>query len=109
MTKLYSAQANVRDFGEPYSRSDLKTNLSLDANVAPFIVNANKAKSSVLASYTWDGTTGINSRVAKYYSDAVNSVLRGGDTKTALTTVSQGVAQVLADYGIQVPQAATPL
>lgn len=106
LTKLYSAQANVRDFGEPYSRVDLTTNLSLDNNVAPFIVNANKAKSSVLASYTWDGATGINSRVAKYYSDAVNSVLRGGDTKTALTTVSQGVAQVLADYGIQVPQAA---
>lgn len=108
LTKLYTAESSVREFGEPYSRVDLQTTLSGNANVGPFIANADKARTTLLSSFTWDGATGINSRISKYYADAINGVLRGGDTKTALATVSQGIGQVLGDYGYTVPQTPAP-
>jgi len=100
LVKLYTAQTKQREFGEPYSRLDLKDTLTADPNLGPFIQDAQTAKSSYLASFTWDGSTGINSRVSKYYEDAVNSVLRGGDAASALETVDQGMQQVLGDYGL---------
>lgn len=99
LTKMYAAAAKIRGFGEPYSRIEMAPLLVSDPNVAPFINAAPTAKSWYLASFTRDGDTGINSRIGKYYADAVNNVMRGGDPNGALTTVAQGVGQVLGSYG----------
>lgn len=98
LAKLYAAETKIRGFGEPYSRVDMGQLLTNDPNVAPFINAASTAKTWYLASFTNDGETGINSRINKYYLDAVNSVLRGSDAKTALDTVKKGVEQVLGSY-----------
>ena len=95
MTKLYTAQSKIRTFGQPYSRVDMAGLLTSDPNVSPFISGAPTAKSSFLASLTGDGETGINSKISKYYLDAINSVLKGTDIKTTLETVSKGMSQVL--------------
>lgn len=95
MTKLYTAQSKIRTFGQPYSRVDMAGLLTSDPNVGPFISGASTAKSSYLASFTGDGETGINSKVSKYYLDAINSVLKGTDIKTALETVSKGMSQLI--------------
>jgi multiple sugar transport system substrate-binding protein len=95
LAKLYAAEANLRGFGEPYSRKDMASLLTADPNVGVFISGAPTAKSWHLSSFTSDGETGINSRIGKYYLDAVNSVIRGTDAKSALTTVASGVNQVL--------------
>ncbi len=95
MTKLYTAQSKIRTFGQPYSRVDMSGLLTSDPNVGPFISGAPTAKSSFLASFTGDGETGINSKVSKYYLDAINSVLKGTDIKTALETVSKGMSQLI--------------
>jgi len=56
-----------------------------------------------LASLTWDGQSGINSRIGTYFGDAVNAVARSGEAKSALSTANLGVAQVLSEYGLVPP------
>ncbi len=100
LTKMYTAQTKIRQFGEPYPRVDMKNLITGDQVVGPFITKAEKSKSWYLASFTWDGDNGINSRISKYYADAVNSVGRGGNATNALRTVSDGMSQVLQLGGI---------
>lgn len=99
LAKLYAAEAKLRVFGEPYSRTDMAGLLTTDSNAGPFISAAPTARSWYLASFTNDGETGINSRIGKYYQDAINSMLRGADAAPSLETVAKGVAQVLGSYG----------
>lgn len=99
LSKLYTAQTKIRVFGEPYSRTDMASLLTSDPNVGSFISAAPTARSSYLASFTGDGETGINSKIGKYYTDAINAVNRGGDIRGVLDTVSKGITQVLGGYG----------
>ncbi len=101
LTKIYTAQAKIRPFGEPYPRVDMATMLTIDPNVGPFVAGAATAKSSYLDSATGDGETGINSRFSQYYGDAVNMAGRGNQAKQALDTVAAGVKQVLESYGVK--------
>lgn len=100
LSKLYLAESQIRPFGEPYPRQDQAASLLSDPNVGPVIAAAPTAQSAYLVSATWDGDTGLNSKISKYYSDAINSSLRNGDAKSALDTVAQGVSQILTQYGI---------
>ena len=58
------------------------------------------AQSWYLASRTFDGATGLNSQISKYFEDAINTVNKGGEAKKAMETVSSGVNEVLKQYGI---------
>ncbi len=100
LTKMYSAESKIREFGEPYSRVDMANMVTGDPVVGIVVSQAPTSQSWYLDGFTFDGETGINSRVGKYYQDAVNAVLGGGGTSEALETVSAGVSQVLAQYGI---------
>lgn len=100
LQKLYQNQSKVRRFGEPYPRADMASLLASDPFVGAFVEQGPKAQSWYLVSRTFDGETGINSRISKYFEDAVNTVVRGQSAKTALETAAQGVTQVLVDYGL---------
>lgn len=97
--KLYNEERKIRDFGEPYSRVDLGTTLKDDPLVGPFINMAPSAKSWYLASFTNDGDTGINSKINKYFENAINSVVKNEkEPKDALVTLSKGINQILSAY-----------
>lgn len=100
LTKLYAAEAKLRNFGEPYPRAKMATLLSADPAMGAFVLSAPTAQSWYLASYTSDGETGINSRIGKYYQDAISSMVRGTNARSVLDTVAKGVTQVLGSYGI---------
>lgn len=100
LTKLYANQSKIREFGEPYSRRDLASTLSNESIAGVVISTAPSAKSWYLASVTNDGETGINSKIGKYYTDAINAVNSGMDIKQALETVATGVSQVLGSYAV---------
>lgn len=102
LTKLYEAETKIRGFGEPYSRVDMAGMLSSDPNAGVVIRSAPNAQSWYLVSFTNDGDTGINSRVGKYYLDAINQTRGGGDYAGVLNTVKAGLNQVLPDYGIPI-------
>jgi multiple sugar transport system substrate-binding protein len=107
LQKLYAEESKVRLFGEPYPRTDMAELLSSDPYVGSFIRQAPYAQSWYLDSRTFDGATGINSQISKYFEDAVNGVIKGStDSKTAMDTVANGVLQVLSQYGLA--QAPTP-
>lgn len=98
LQRLYQTQAGTRLFGEPYSRVDMADLLKGDKYVGAYITQAPAARSWYLCSRTFDN--GINDKIIKYFEDAVNSVNKGGGSKEALETAAQGVAQVLASYGL---------
>lgn len=101
LSKLYSAQSKIREFGEPYPRVDMASLVTADPVVSVVVSQAQNAKSWFLAGFTFDGETGINSKIGKYYQDAVNAVLGSETPEKAMETVTAGVEQVLAQYGIR--------
>lgn len=100
LEKFYSNAANLRGFGEAYPRLEMKDLLTSHPFLGPIITEAPDAESWYLASRTFDGPTGINSQIGKYFEDAVNAVNSGTSADKALAPVAQGVAQVLSQYGL---------
>lgn len=100
LEKLYTEESKTRAFGEPYSRVDMASLLTSDPIVAAYINQAPNAQSWYLASRTFDGPTGINSQIDKYFEDAVNAVNSGTPATKALEPVAPGVTQVLQQYGL---------
>ncbi len=102
LEKLYNLSSKTRMFGEPYPRQDMDIMLFDHPILGSIIKGAKTADTWYLQSKTWDGPTGINSQINKYFEDAVNAVNSGKEAKVALEPVSQGVIQVLSQYGIKV-------
>ncbi|MBI2334363.1 extracellular solute-binding protein [Candidatus Daviesbacteria bacterium] len=100
---FYQEAAKIRLFGEPYSRVDLQKELINDPMAGAYVAQGPYYKSWYLSSKTMDG--GINDEIIKYFEDAVNSTLSGGDPLSALQTVQSGVKQVLDKYTKPVPAA----
>ena len=98
MTKMYNLASQSRLFGEPYSRQDLAGSLQADPYVDAFLSQAMAAQSWPLASRTFDN--GLNDKLIKYYQDAINSYLKNDPEKNIIETLSQGVTQVLSQYGV---------
>ncbi len=94
---LYSEEAKTRSFGELYSRVDLADKLKDNPYVYPFIQQAKTAVSSFFVDGTYDN--GLNSQMNTYLGNAVNSIFNDVSPETAVDTLSQGVSQVLKQYG----------
>lgn len=98
MQKMYTAQEQTRPFGEIYPRKDLAQKLERNAQLSPFIKQADSAKTWYLASFTYGG--GINEQMTKYYGDALNNLTNGGNEEEIINTLNSGVQQVLQRYGL---------
>lgn len=106
VTKLFATEAKSRLFGEPYALISLGSSLASDPYLGAYISAAPSAKSFPLASRTYDD--GLNDKLIKYLTDAVNSVSQGNAPTQALSTMSQGFAQVLSSYGLSAGASASP-
>ena len=100
LEKMYQTASQTRAFGEPYPRVDMGQLLADHPVVGSIVNQAPDAQSWYLASRTFDGPTGINSLIGKYYEDAINAINAGERADKALETVVSGVAQVLSQYGL---------
>ena len=100
LEKMYQNASKVRAFGEPYPLVDMAELLSNHPVVGSVINQAPGAQSWYLTSRTFDGPTGINSQIIKYYEDAINAINSGIKAEKALETVISGVSQVLSQYGL---------
>lgn len=99
LQKLYQAAAASRLFGQAYPLPEMGNLLTSDPVVGAYVKQAPYARSWYLASRTFDGQTGINSRISAYFADAVNGVVSAGKSpKEVLGTVESGVKQVLSSY-----------
>lgn len=100
LEKMFQNASKTRMFGEPYPRADMADLLAQDPILGAITTQAPDAESWYLASRTFDGETGINSQISKYFEDAVNAVNSGNPPAKVLETVAQGIAQVLSQYGL---------
>ncbi len=99
LQKLYQSASSSRAFGEIYSRSDMST-LITNPLAMPFVTAATNARSWYLASNTFDGATGINSKINALYAQAILDVNAGRQTVEVTKTLSTGVNTVLSQYGL---------
>ncbi|KKP38439.1 MAG: Extracellular solute-binding protein family 1 [Candidatus Woesebacteria bacterium GW2011_GWC2_33_12] len=102
LQSFYQTASKLRMFGEPYPRVDMETLLSDHPIIGSTVSGAKLAQTWFLQSRTWDGPTGINSQINKYFEDAVNAVNSGKEPSKVLEPVASGVIQVLSQYGIKV-------
>lgn len=102
--RFYSEASKVRAFGEIYSRKDLSAEILAQPYVGAYIEDAPYAKFWYMNGYTHDN--GVNDRLSKYYEDALNA----GDSSldSSVTTLKQGIDQVLQEYGLQVVPTVVP-
>jgi ABC-type glycerol-3-phosphate transport system substrate-binding protein len=100
LESMYQNASATRAFGEPYPRTDMAELLTSHPIVGSVVTQAPDAQSWYLASRTFDGPTGINTQIIKYYEDAINAVNLGDRSDEALETVAAGVTQVLSQYGL---------
>ncbi|HEX7042172.1 MAG TPA: extracellular solute-binding protein [Patescibacteria group bacterium] len=98
LTRLYSEEAKTRQFGEIYPRIDMAKTLSSDPVLLPFVSSAQSAMSSFFVSGT--NFTGYNDALNQYLGNSVNSMLKDTSADSAVSTLSQGVSQVLNQYAI---------
>lgn len=98
LTKMYNLAAKTRLFGEPYPRQDMASLLQADPFLGAVLSQAISAQSWPLSSRTFDN--GLNDKIIKYYEDAINSYLNNQPEKDITQNLTQGVTQVLSQYGI---------
>ncbi len=100
LEKMYKQASLYRGFGEPYPKVEMGNMLLEDPIVGSVVKMAPYARSWYLASRTFDGPTGINSQIGKYFEDAINAVNANEDIKDAIETLILGIKQVLVQYGL---------
>ncbi|HBL51709.1 MAG: hypothetical protein A3D24_02570 [Candidatus Blackburnbacteria bacterium RIFCSPHIGHO2_02_FULL_39_13] len=102
LQKLSQGVAKTNLVGFPYSRVDMATLLETDQLLGVYVKEAPTAVSSYLSSNTFDGPTGINTRISGYYAQALNSVIKENkDPSEVLPQAAEGIKQVLSGYGVR--------
>lgn len=101
VSKLYTAEAKSRQFGELYARPDLAESIQPDALLAPFVSQSKNAVSTFFVGET--NYDDFNGRLNQYLANAINSMLTDTSVETAMQTLSDGVSQVLGQYAQKSP------
>ena len=101
LSARYQFMSAVGLNGEPYSRTDMATLIIEDPYLGAYVQQANSYKSWYMASSTFDGSTGLNSRLSAVYAKAVATALDHRTVEEALTPVAAEVGQILAGYGVK--------
>lgn len=97
LKKLYGQSVLLqRQFGEPYSRTDLAGEIETEQYVGAYIQQAPLARSWYLTSFTHDGPTGINTRI----SDAFVKVL---NRRLGVSGLAGEINTILSEYGVSAP------
>lgn len=98
LTKLYQTEAQVRLFGEPYSRVDCASLLTQNEYVGAIMKQAEYFVSVPMISRTFDN--GLNDEIIKYVENAINATMQGVSYSEALKTTKQGIDQIFNKYKI---------
>lgn len=99
LIKLYSeaAKSPGRFFGPPYPRVSMAAKVTSDPLVGAYVSDAPFMRSFPMASRTFDN--GLNDQIIKAYEDAINAVVRGTPSQSALATTAKNVASILTRFG----------
>ncbi|MCX6817017.1 MAG: extracellular solute-binding protein [Candidatus Beckwithbacteria bacterium] len=98
LIKLYNSASQSRLFGEPYPRQDMASQLQADPYLGAIVATGLTAQSWPMAANTSDN--GLDTKLIKYYEDAINGYLKNQSETDITKNLSQGVSQVLSQYGV---------
>lgn len=98
LQKIHENSVKIQGYGLAYPRADMQPFLRQDSILGSLMLEADSAQTWYLADNTFDGPTGINSQISKYYGEAITSVNSGVDAQNALQSAAPGISQVLAQY-----------
>lgn len=87
--------------GEAYPRHDMATQLLEDPHLGAYVQQANSYKSWYMASNTFDGATGINSKLSAVYAKAVAAIFENKYPEEALAPIAREIAPILSGYGLR--------
>jgi multiple sugar transport system substrate-binding protein len=99
LEKLYSAESQVRSFGEIYPKKSMSESLKSNTKILPFLSAADNAKTWYLSSAT--GDDGVNTEMQKYFADAVNQLSEANDTVELITSLKNGIIQLQTKYDLK--------
>lgn len=97
LEKLNSERKTVKNFELASPRMDMARLYLQDPILSSVVAQATNARSWYLADETYDGETGINSKVAALYEEVLNSKDK---PENALEEMAPSLARVLSQYGI---------
>lgn len=98
LQKLYALEAKSRTFGELYPRKDMKSLLSSNPLLSPFLEQAEKAASTPFSSDTYDAS--LNTALNLYLENAINSMLNNTSADTAIDTLGTATTETFSKYHI---------
>lgn len=98
LERLYTAESQIRSFGEIYPKKSMGESLKNNTKVWPFVSVADNATSWYLASAT--GDDGLNTEMQKYFADAINQIGQSDNTEL-LTNLKNGIVQLQTKYGLK--------
>jgi ABC-type glycerol-3-phosphate transport system substrate-binding protein len=99
MQKMYQTASNSRAFGELYSRPEMASLIN-NPFAKTFLTDAVNARSWYLASNTYDGATGINSKISAAFAESIDAMNQGKVAAEATKTLSTSINGVLSQYGL---------
>jgi len=99
LQKIYQSQSSLRQFGEPYPRTDMADLIKDHPLAGSFVSQASYSRNWYLSSSTSDN--GINDKIIEYFKNAVNEVSQGEEATSSLQTAGQGTYQILSQYGLK--------
>jgi ABC-type glycerol-3-phosphate transport system substrate-binding protein len=97
LEKLNSERKTVKNFELASPRMDMARMYLQDPILSAVVAQAENARSWYLADETFDGETGINSKVAELYEEVV---LSKDKPKNTLEEMAPSLAHLLSKYGI---------
>lgn len=100
---LFDTATKTRGYSQAPANKALGSRVSSNPLVGPFVQQAATAKTFYTTSLTYDGDTGINSRLIKYLENAVNGTRENQNEDEIFETLSKGFYQVLSQYNLVTP------
>jgi multiple sugar transport system substrate-binding protein len=106
LKERFNLMSGRDSLGMPYSRVDMKTDLSANPYLNAFGEMGPSAQSWYLASNTFD--TGLNDRLIVEFSKAIDAMQSTNSADTALKNISKSVIEILTGYGLATAPTPTP-
>ncbi len=100
---IFDTASQVRIFGEPFARMDMKDDLKEDPWLGTFVKEAPTYRTWYLASKTQD--QGINAELSREFAGVIKVSLSGQDTQSALQAASPRIQTIIDTYTKPVTQA----
>lgn len=99
LEKMYQASSISKFWGTPYPRQDMAGFQEQDIVVGAYVQEAPTSKSWYLTSDTFDGPTGINTKISNLFKKAIDTVVNEGQApEEAMQEIAGEIKQVLSSY-----------